>query len=93
MLYNSSSDVTRLFRINLLGQQVAEFFSIFLISVYLNKESSLVLLICIRIYYIRFDINIQENLQVKFRIQKNSSILCAFFHSALTSMGSRCISK
>ena len=59
MLYNSSSDVTRLFRINLLGQQVAEFFSIFLISVYLNKESSLVLLICIRIYYIRFDINIQ----------------------------------
>ena len=58
MLYNSSSDVTRLFRINLLGQQVAEFFSIFLISVYLNKESSLVLLICIRIYYIRFDINI-----------------------------------
>ena len=56
MLYNSSSDVTRLFRINLLGQEVVEFF---LISVYLNKESSLVLLICIRIYYIRFDINIQ----------------------------------
>ena len=59
MLYNSSSDVTRLFRINLLGQGVVEFFLIFLISVYLNKESSLVLLICIRIYYIRFDINIQ----------------------------------
>lgn len=59
MLYNSSSDVTRLFRINLLGQEVVEFFLIFLISVYLNKESSLVLLICIRIYYIRFDINIQ----------------------------------
>ena len=58
MLYNSSSDVTRLFRINLLGQEVVEFFLIFLISVYLNKESSLVLLICIRIYYIRFDINI-----------------------------------
>ena len=52
MLYNSSSDVTRLFRINLLGQEVVEFFLIFLISVYLNKESSLVLLICIRIYYI-----------------------------------------
>ena len=59
MLYNFSSDVTRLFRINLLGQEVVEFFLIFLISVYLNKESSLVLLICIRIYYIRFDINIQ----------------------------------
>ena len=59
MLYNSSSDVTRLFRINLFGQEVVEFFLIFLISVYLNKESSLVLLICIRIYYIRFDINIQ----------------------------------
>ena len=59
MLYNSSSDVTRLFRINLLGQEVVEFFLTFLISVYLNKESSLVLLICIRIYYIRFDINIQ----------------------------------
>ena len=59
MLYNSSSDVTRLFIINLLGQQVVEFVLIFLISVYLNKESSLVLLICIRIYYIRFDINIQ----------------------------------
>lgn len=59
MLCNSSSDVTRLFRINLLGQEVVEFFLIFLISVYLNKESSLVLLICIRIYYIRFDINIQ----------------------------------
>lgn len=59
MLYNSSSDVTRLFRINLLGQEVVEFFLIFLISVYLNKESSLVLLICIRIYYIRFNINIQ----------------------------------
>ena len=27
------------------------------IPVYLNKESYLVLLICIRIYYIRFDIN------------------------------------
>ena len=26
MLYNSSSDVTRLFRINLLGQEVVEFF-------------------------------------------------------------------
>ena len=31
------------------------------ISVYLNKESYLVLLICIRIYYIRFDINIASS--------------------------------
>ena len=31
------------------------------ISVYLNKESSLVLLICVRIYYIRFDINIARS--------------------------------
>ena len=31
------------------------------ISVYLNKESYLVLLICIRIYYIRFDINIARS--------------------------------
>ena len=31
------------------------------LSVFLNKESSLVLLICVRIYYIRFDINIARS--------------------------------
>ena len=31
------------------------------ISVFLNKESSLMLLICVRIYYIRFDINVARS--------------------------------
>ena len=75
------------------------------ISVYLNKESYLVLLICIRIYYIRFDINIARSKIYIFIVtcrkinKKNSEFrriwvfFVLFILPTLASMGGRRISK
>ena len=75
------------------------------ISVYLNKESYLVLLICIRIYYIRFDINIASSKIYIFIVtcrkinKKNSEFrriwvfFVPFILPTLASMGGRRISK
>ena len=75
------------------------------ISVYLNKESYLVLLICIRIYYIRFDINIaRSNIYIFIvtyrKINKQNSefrriwvFFVPFILPTLASMGGRRISK